>query len=93
MHVRDEITRFLVDVLAVPNPDGPIATDAPLVGQLGVDSAGVFELILWVEDRWGIRIPPEDMVLANFETIQAIESYLGRRWALSAKDDALGDRR
>ncbi|HUW82181.1 MAG TPA: acyl carrier protein [Phycisphaerae bacterium] len=93
MHVRDEITCFLVDVLGVPNPDGPIATDAPLVDQLGVDSAGVFELILWVEDRWGIRIPPEDMILANFETIEAIESYLGRRWAPSAEDDTQGDGR
>jgi len=91
--VRDEITRFLVDVLGVAKPDGPIAADAPLVDRLGVDSAGVFELILWVEDRWGLQIPPEDMTIANFETIEAIELYLQRKRVRSAEDNTQGDHR
>jgi acyl carrier protein len=81
LDIRDELGRFLADVLGVPLQDGGVPVDAHLVDDLGVDSAGLFELILWLEERFGLKIPPEDLVLDNFKTVAIIEAYIGRALA------------
>lgn len=74
--IREEIGRFLVDVLGVPRQEEGFPPEAQLVDDLGIDSAGLFELILWIEDHFKLRIPQQDMVLDNFRTLARIEEYL-----------------
>ncbi len=76
MDIRTDLTAFLVDVLGVTAGERPLPEEAHLVDDLGLDSAGIFELILWIEDRVGCRIPPRDMVLENFKNIAAVEAYI-----------------
>ena len=45
----------------------------PLVLKQLVDSLGVMRLIAWIEKRFDLRIPPEDVTIDNFETIDAID--------------------
>lgn len=37
-----------------------------------IDSLGIFELVSFLIERFNITIEPEDVVLENFETVQAI---------------------
>jgi len=90
MDIQAELNSFLVDVLGVAAGEGPVPADAHLVNDLGVDSAGVFELILWIEDRLDWRIPPQDMILENFESITAVTRYV--KAAMAARS-ALGGAR
>ena len=78
MSIQHEIASFLVNTLKVADVPGRVDPDASLVETLGVDSAGVFELILWLEDRYAFHVPPADMDLVNFATVRAVESYVRR---------------
>jgi acyl carrier protein len=42
----------------------------------GIDSVGMMSLVLFIEEEWQVAVPPEDVVLENFQSIAAIESYL-----------------
>lgn len=44
-----------------------------------LDSLGVMTLVAHLEAETGAPIPPEDVVLENFASINAIIDYLGRR--------------
>lgn len=44
-----------------------------------VSSLGVMRLVAFTQDRFGIQVPPEDIVIEHFETIQAIVRYLETR--------------
>jgi len=44
-----------------------------------VDSLGVMELVAFVEETWGVEVPPEDVVEANFGSLAAIRRYLAHR--------------
>lgn len=44
-----------------------------------VDSLGMMTLVTFIEDRFGIRVPPEDVTIESFSTISAIVSYLEGR--------------
>jgi D-alanine--poly(phosphoribitol) ligase subunit 2 len=65
-----ELARTLGKDARALKPDQVI----PQTGWL--DSAGLMELMLWVESTYDLEIPQEDFTLDNFGTIQAIAGYL-----------------
>jgi acyl carrier protein len=53
--------------------------DTDVIPETGVlDSAGIMELIIWFETRFGVTIDQSDLTLENFGTIDAMASYLQR---------------
>ena len=43
-----------------------------------LDSAGIMELIVWYEDRYGLTIEQEDLTVENFGSVNAMVEYLSR---------------
>ncbi|MBX3727253.1 MAG: acyl carrier protein [Xanthomonadales bacterium] len=61
--------------------ESALADDTSLVRGGLVDSTGILELIMFLETTLGIKVPPEDMTPDNFDTVLAIDAYVGRRMA------------
>lgn len=81
----DEAGNFAVDLAEMirtevsRDPSYPIepSTDLLLTGL--VDSLGVVMIVGWLEDRFGFEIPPSDVILSNFQTVQNMIDYVGGR--------------
>jgi acyl carrier protein len=56
-----------------------LESDAALTGRGVLDSMGVLELIMFVEERYGVKVPDEDTVPENFDSIDRIVGYLDSR--------------
>ena len=57
-----------------------IADDEPIFeGGLELDSSISMELILALEDSFGVLITDEDLTLPNFATPAAIANFIGRK--------------
>lgn len=50
--------------------------DEPLIRPGIIDSLGIFRLIAFLEERFGIKIQAEDVVLEKFETVNAIKNLV-----------------
>lgn len=46
-----------------------------------VDSLGMMSLVAFIEEEFGIRVPPEDVTIESFSSITAITTYLESRQA------------
>lgn len=46
--------------------------ETPLVTSGIVDSAGVLELVTWLEERFGIRVEDVEVTVENFDTLAAL---------------------
>ncbi len=44
-----------------------------------VNSLGVMELVQFVEEQFGIRVADEDVVPANFDSVNRLAAFIGRR--------------
>ena len=44
-----------------------------------IDSTGVLELVTHVENEYGITVPDDDMVPANFDSIDALVAFVVRK--------------
>ena len=62
-----------------PAPAAPPAPDFPIIEGGLVDSLGLFKVIAFIEEKFGVAIPPEEIVLENFATIGAIATLVAAR--------------
>jgi acyl carrier protein len=56
-----------------------LAGDASLTRQGVLDSMGVLELIMFIEERYGLDVPDEDTLPENLDSVDRIVRYLHGR--------------
>lgn len=44
-----------------------------------IDSLGLLRVVAFMEERFGVKVPDEDVVFENFQNIQAMARYLAER--------------
>jgi len=49
-----------------------------------VDSTGFLELVMFLEETYGITVEDEEMVPENLDSLNAIEGYVGRKTGRAA---------
>ena len=73
------LTDYICDEVAAARPAQPPAPDFPIIEGGLVDSLGLFKLIAFIDEKLGVKIAPEEIVLENFATIGAIAALVGAR--------------
>ncbi len=66
------LTEYIVTEVASTPPETPITPDFLIIEGGLVDSLGLFKLISFIEERYPVRIPPEEILFENFSSIGAI---------------------
>jgi acyl carrier protein len=56
-----------------------LADDASFLEHGVVDSTGVLELVLFVEEAFGIEVDDDDVIPANFDSVAALAAYVARQ--------------
>ena len=72
MSTFDKVKDIITDKLGVE--EGKISAEASFVDDLGADSLDTVELIMQLEEEFGIEIPDEDA--ETITTVQAAVDYL-----------------
>lgn len=44
-----------------------------------VDSLGIVRLIAYLDEKLGVKVPPEDVTIENFISIEVMSAYLATR--------------
>ncbi|SCC93222.1 putative Acyl carrier protein [Thiomonas sp. X19] len=74
-----QVRRYIDDNF-IMGSDGTPFTDADSLLDLHiVDSTGILELILFLEETFGIQVLDAEMVPENLDSLNAIEAYVQRK--------------
>src|SRR3546814_12774666 len=73
---RQEIKQFILGNFLFTDEDSAFTDDTSLIQQGIVDSTGILELIVFIEETSPVRMPAEDMTPANFDSRGAIDTLL-----------------
>ncbi len=79
---RQRLTAFIVDEVATA--DDPVESDTDLLLSGLVDSLGVVMVSDWIQEQLAIDVDPVDIVLENFQTVDAMVAYVESRGAVAA---------
>lgn len=76
---RTTIRDFVLDRLAPTSGRSDIADDDDLIDSGVIDSLGIFQLVAFLEETFGIAIGDEEITPENFGSVSAIERLVGSR--------------
>ena len=71
----EQVKEILVKQLRIKNPD-QVTPQSNIKEDLGADSLDILQLLMTIEEDYGIQIPDEE--LAEFTVVQDIVDYLDR---------------
>ncbi|WP_296704800.1 acyl carrier protein [Algoriphagus sp.] len=70
----EEITNYIneeIDVL--------VSQEEELLSSGLIDSITIMKLIAHLEETYEIKVPPQDMVIENFNTVSSITEYIAQQ--------------
>ena len=76
--INADVRNFIVKTFPLARKQQVKDGDALLEGGM-LDSQGVLEIVSFIEQRFAITVPDEDLVPEHFQTIALIGAYIGRR--------------
>jgi acyl carrier protein len=77
MDTQSVITEFITKELAIGRAK-EVQPDDDLLATGVLDSLGLMQLVLFLEERLGVKVPDEDVVIENFQSVSALTAYLAR---------------
>ncbi|MHB9110017.1 MAG: acyl carrier protein [Armatimonadota bacterium] len=78
---KAEIKNLLVERLFLRVRPEEIPDDAPLLETLGIDSVALFELVVGLEDVYGIVFEEEEFKLSLFKDVNSIAGFVEQKQA------------
>ena len=70
------IIKYIQENLLSGKSEIELSSEDNLLGSGLLDSMGVMRLVVFVEETFNIKIPPEDIVIENFMDVNAITNYV-----------------
>ncbi|MFN8519729.1 MAG: acyl carrier protein [Chloroflexota bacterium] len=83
MTVQDQVREYVLETFFVADA-GELSDDLSLIDSGIVDSTGMLDIILFLEERFGIHVADQETTPSNLETIGRIAGYVGRKRAEAA---------
>jgi acyl carrier protein len=78
-NVRAALREFVVDRLAAASGRSDIGDEDDLIDSGVIDSLGIFQLVAFLEERFGVTVADEEITPENFGTLLAIERLVAAR--------------
>ncbi len=77
--MNETLLKYIQEQLLNNELDEALEATDDLLGDGILDSLGMMKLILFIENEFDTKIPPQDMVIENFMTVSHISEYLSKK--------------
>ena len=77
--IRATVRKFVVEQFLYDGLTHDLDDDTSLLESGVVDATGVLELMLFVEDAYGVQVGETDLAPENFDSINSITNYIARQ--------------
>ena len=79
MGKKEEIKQFIADNLLFSSNGFHLSDDASFLENGVVDSLGIMELVMYVEEQFGVQVLDEDVTPDNFDSVNRLVAYVASK--------------
>jgi acyl carrier protein len=79
MTIKEQIRQYLAENFLFSSNGFDLDDDASLLEEGIVDSTGVLELVLFVEETANVEVADDEIVPDNFDTVNNLAAYIERK--------------
>lgn len=77
--VNDVIVTFIKENFITGRSKTEIAPDESLIESGIIDSTGILELVMFLEEKYSIKIEDEELIPENLDTVNNLVKFLERK--------------
>ncbi|MGE0030125.1 MAG: acyl carrier protein [Steroidobacteraceae bacterium] len=74
--LHDTIRRFILENYLFTDDPAQLGLDDSLLGRGIVDSTGMLEIILFIEEQLGVKVADTEMVPENLDSVNRIAAFV-----------------
>ena len=82
--IERDVRAFIAENFIMDDDASELDDGASLTQSGVLDSMGVLELIMFIEERFGVQVPDEDTLPENLDSITRIADYVRGRLSATA---------
>ncbi|MGQ9661282.1 MAG: acyl carrier protein [Kiritimatiellia bacterium] len=79
--LEEQLKQMIVERLFLKVKPEEIEDSKSLIAHYGVDSVSLLELVVGLEEQFGVSVADEEFSVANFETVQALANFVRQKIA------------
>ena len=79
MSVENKLRDFILENYLFTDDQSALANDDSFMDKGIIDSTGILEVILFLEDDFGINIVDEEMIPENLDSVNNIVSFVAKK--------------
>jgi acyl carrier protein len=79
MNVKEKIREYVAENFLLSSNGFDLGDDESFLEAGVVDSLGVLELVTFVEENYNVRVPDDEIVPGNFDSVDKLAAYIGRK--------------
>lgn len=77
--VETSIRRYVLEAFLFTEDESQLSNNASFLEEGIVDSTGVLELVMFVEETFGITVKDEEVVPENFDSVERLARFVRLR--------------
>ena len=74
-----DLERYVLDNVPAARKMKSISPDEDLLARGTLDSLSLMEMVSFIEQRYGIEVSDEDLVMENFRSLGRIQAFVDRK--------------
>jgi acyl carrier protein len=74
--LHDSIRRFILENYLFTDDSTQLGLDDSLLGRGIVDSTGMLEIILFIEEQLGVKVADTEMIPENLDSVNRIATFV-----------------
>jgi acyl carrier protein len=82
MSTAQQIRRFILTNYLFTEDESSLVDSDSLTKSGYMDSTGILELIMFLEETFGIKVADSEMVMANLDSVTSVTAFVGRKQAV-----------
>lgn len=77
--VKEQVRQFILEELASAKGISQFSDDESLMANGVIDSLGIFRVVTFLEENFGIRVGDEEITAENLQSVDTIEQLVMRK--------------
>jgi acyl carrier protein len=75
-NIKETIRTYIAENILFSDNGYPYDDDASFLEEGIVDSMGIMELVMFVDEKFGITVEDEELVPDNFDSVSMLAAYI-----------------
>ena len=84
MYMKKTIRKYILEHLLFTEDESTLQDDESFLNNGIVDSTGVMEIILFIEENFGFRVNDDEIMPANLDSVNNLTDFIQRKQVIAA---------